>query len=210
MAPEKKSKWGKVGKVALLFVALIVVSYAIAAQVMGISSAAGRYQESHDAAKQAGLWFTGEEAAVYMNVPLGDNGAPEIDKLLEIVNSQEYYDLSKVSAPDFLHLWGKVKPLLPDLRAALLKPRFSWSIDPKDPYERRPKVYVLPKLVGVLLREMTIARREGKQEDACDLLNLSEELSARIDEDPRAGPHSSFNVRYHQSENPAPHTSTRA
>ncbi len=168
--PIRKSKWGKVGKVGLLSVVLVISLYAVAAKVTGISEAASKYDKNRAAAKVAGLWFTDEEVARAFNISEGDNGMPMLNELLAVV-----YKLSHGIEPEEFNKnlhekWTKVEPFMPVLRQAIAKPVMRGKLNVKQPHDLDKDFWILAHLVRIMVNETELKIHNGDIAQAQELL----------------------------------------
>ena len=125
---ERKSKWGKVGKVAAILLSFILLAAAGAYTWTGIPSGAAYYPKMKRAAEAAGLFFDEKQVLALTTVPDADNSASLIEKI----------DIPKIEEPYYLNpkiineKWKEIEPGLQQLELAETRKYFVSKWDFKD------------------------------------------------------------------------------
>ena len=125
---EKKSKWGKVGKVAAILLSFLLLAAAGAYTWTGIPSGAAYYPKMKKAAEGAGLFFDEKQVLALTTVPDADNAALIIEKVT----------VPKIEEPYYLNLkvinqkWKEIEPGLRQLELAETRKYFVSKWDYND------------------------------------------------------------------------------
>ena len=182
---SESRKWGKVGKVAIISLTLILLGAGIAYNRTDIGEASAKYEQNRDAAKKAGLSFSASDVMVYYTVPDADNGAEFLtDRVLKMGNSSRIYNTWTQSDDQFLREWGHIEPLVREVQKACLRGHILFKRDFRKPYlvEFAELVYVR-SWVKVLGHRFRIASRRNDLQTAQMILLTAVNLTVLTGDD---------------------------
>ena len=180
---EKKSKWGKVGKVSIYFLVILVCAYAGLAQYFGITSAANAYKRNRDAAKQAGLWFDAADARSFYEVSDQDNGAILLGDYKKAIHA--FLQLPKdMPEKKYLAEFAKLEPYIPTLKRAAARKKIQFRKVLKNPYDGIEQALNLSTTVSEFSKRAEFAVKQNERTLGHDLLVIAAQLSIHITDEP--------------------------
>lgn len=184
--PVRKSKWGRVGKVALFVGTVLLCLAGIAYSRTDLSAAAGSYDKNRDAAKEMGLCITGQEAAKLYEVQAEGNGAHLLEDLIKAIepHSSLRLTLSKYNEVQVLDAWRDINPHIPTLKIALAKRHLIFQRTFPRPIDSNRGLRPLFELVRLMVFRADIAAKKNDCKLAGDLLRLAANLSIHLADEP--------------------------
>ena len=180
-------KWGKVGKVAIIFFTFILLAAGFAYSRTDLGEAASKYDQNLEAAKKAGLCFTGQDASKLFEVSDKDNGALLLGDVLKAIENHHLdspYQIDKYSDQEIIDAWEAFGPDLPTLRDALSKPKVIFPRKFTTPEFYSKNFHKLAALPRLIVRRARIAAKHDDIERAADLLSLAARLSVHLADEP--------------------------
>lgn len=188
MNPESqpRSKWGKVGKVAIIFFVVLLCIAGIAYSSTDIGEAAGSYEKNREAAKQAGAVFDNESAALLYRVPVDDNAAPIILNALKTIEPfLDKVNDKKLPDSDFVKIWLKLEPSFKTLERGCQKGHMIFDHDYTTPtYQETPEFTWTRAWIRTMMRRASIASKGNDINLTTALLTSAAKLNNLQSENP--------------------------
>ena len=181
---EKKSKWGKVGKVAIIFFTFILLAAGFAYSRTDLGEAAGKYEGNLSEAKRLGLITTEAELANRYAIPSSDNGAELVAGALPKIALLRKDGKDSLPDSQLESKWIEFEPWIVALEAASQRKSLIFKHDrSKLPLEDLSESSYVKEWVGFLVRSARLAVKKNQVEKASRCLNLAAFLSSSADDE---------------------------
>ena len=183
---EKKSKWGKVGKVSLIMLTVLLCVAGVLYSLTDVGKAASKYNANRDRAKKLGLVFDATDAAKLYPVSLQDNAYPEIKGPLETLSQLD--DTSKdkkITNEEFLISWQIHSADFVALERACEKTHLIPNDKPIQAKEGATPHFVWMKAATrALMRRAELCADRGEVELGHRIFRTTAKFTVMVDNDP--------------------------
>ena len=180
-----RNRWGKVGKVAVILLTLLVCVAAVAYSLTDVSAAAAKCQANHDRGKKLGLVFDAADAAKLSQVSSQDNAFPQVMQPLQIFNKLDETSDIKISDQDFLVKWQSHNNDFTGLEGVCEKRRLIFDNKPIQAEGGPTPHFAWMKGVSrVLMRRANLCANRGEIELGHRICRTVARFTVMIDDDP--------------------------
>ena len=188
---EKKSKWGKVWKVAIVLFTVLLSVAGIAYSLTDVGEAASSYEKNRDRAKSLGLVFDQQSAELLYHVAPVENAFPEIEEPLKAMRtlddtfSEPGEKSIKHTDAEFLQQWASHSKEIKATERLSLRKHYLRNHAVRGPmFDGSPEYGWTKSLVRVLVRRCKIAGTKNDLTTVARLLPCAAKIAVMLDDDP--------------------------
>ena len=168
---ERKSKWGKVAKVGVIFATIFACIAGIAYSLTDIGEAAGSYEKHRTAAIRAKLPFTAKDMNELTYVAPAENcGQKALSAVLEIKNFTKQLDKTSTTDTEILAVWKSLLPSFEELEKGSRAKYFVFPRNYQSYLNDTPEYTPLHKWGRLIDARCTIAVKTGERDLAHRLI----------------------------------------